>query len=242
MNAMMRALPVLVLILVVFAVHPVFAQPMQESACDVEALADQAPAFWWDDGTEASPEDQSLDSSMEEDYARSVALTLSDQPLGYLPGVEETGVTTNEALAETWDDPSAAMELYGEFGRVTGYSAAYATDDLGLMLRGPFARVKSVVSVYETDEGAHQAFAYYVDATTAWTEVPVPRSGDESILQSGIAAGDNFDAILYILTFRNGRTYCQIEAVGLAGATDLDAVLGLGTIMEWRAGESTLDL
>ena len=87
---------------------------------------DNGTRFSWEAPAVPPSRSQSDPATTEEEYARSVVLALSDLPAGYTLQADETGITTNEKQSLTWPDPSEAMALFRENGRVIGYEASYA--------------------------------------------------------------------------------------------------------------------
>lgn len=179
----------------------------------------------------ATPVEVRLDADAQR--AREHVLALSDLPPGFVS--ERIRVVTNEDAAAEEPNPSEVLAGYAEWGRITGFEAAYSR--VGLAAQSGLAAVESVASVYATPEGAHASLEDFRagSAREGAAAVSMPDLGDESLAvainQTATLGSARASWVVYAIRIRQADLLISVNGYGLTGSLGFDEVLDLARVV-----------
>jgi hypothetical protein len=134
------------------------------------------------------------DSISVEEALRRMVLQPADLPEGFLQG--EGWFSTNEELASTAADPEVTRTRLEEWGRILGYEVAYEPED-GASVESPVRGISASANLYQTEEGAREAFADAVK-TAEDTDWVAKYAGLRAFQQEGSDAGGTAEDIVWL--------------------------------------------
>lgn len=155
----------------------------------------------------------------------SVAVTLHDLPAGFFVDDSRTGPWTIRQAADSHPNPEQHMERLLLWGRLAGWRVGFERDASCANLL-QLQIIQNHVSLYKTAEGAHFSFVYPRSTRSSeldeFTEVSVPKLGDETVAYLARLRCESCSAMGYIVKFRFRNVLVTVSVSGPEDGVGLD--------------------
>lgn len=178
--------------------------------------------------------------------AEAVALQVGDMPVDF---VEVEGSAFHRTNADSCagaqgDEREECLERLEEWGRLDGYEIEYAATDPWAFLSGTY-RVFSVVSLYEDQEGAAEAFRVgegrlkeelrQLDDAAL---VEIPTIGEESVafvtMDTQTIGTRDMSVSLYVVDFLRGNVLARVGATSPTALASVDDAIDFARRLDER--------
>jgi endonuclease YncB( thermonuclease family) len=188
----------------------------------------------------------------ESDYARLFVLSMQDLPTGFASGESWEGVVSNQDEVRSRGDPDNASRQLAMWRRVSGYESEFnnSSPTAGV---GPMT-VDSAASVYETAEGAHEAFddwaknfpstrqmpvhSSWIPQPVEWAPAYVDGVGDASVAFQSVLTvriqDEDYQWILHLVGFRRATFLGFVFVAATPETADFPQSVRFALLMDSR--------